>query len=91
MNLAYHFGAKKILLLGFDMHRNGGGHWHDEHQCRDGQPMLSAPPSHIAVWKQEFVAMASDLSHEGVEVVNATPGTALECFRRLPLDKALRA
>lgn len=85
VNLAYHFGARQIVLLGFDMHRNGGGHWHGEHEG-----MLSAPPSHIEVWKQEFSAMALDLEAEGVRVVNATEGTALECFPTMSLAEALR-
>lgn len=86
VNLAWHFGARQIVLLGFDMHRRDGGHWHGEHEG-----MLSAPPSHVAMWRKEFDALAYDLRCEGVKVVNATEGTALECFSRMPLREALRA
>jgi len=86
VNLAFHFGARQIVLLGFDMHRNGGGHWHGEHEG-----MLSAPPSHIEVWKQEFDALAFDLRMEGVRVVNATEGSALDCFPKVDMAEALRA
>lgn len=85
VNLAWHFGARRMVLLGFDMHRRNGGHWHGEH---DG--MLSAPASHLPIWRREFSAMAFDLKHEGVQVINATPDTALECFQRMPLQEALR-
>jgi hypothetical protein len=85
INLAYHFGARRIVLLGFDMHRREGGHWHGEH---DG--MLSAPESHIAVWRREFDALAFDLKAEGVRVVNATEGTALTCFPQASLVEALK-
>lgn len=85
VNLAYHFGARKIVLLGFDMHRQAGGHWHGEHVG-----MLSAPASHINVWRREFDALAFDLRAEGVKVVNATEGTALTCFPQAPLAEALR-
>lgn len=85
VNLAYHFGARKIALLGFDMHRKAGGHWHGEHHG-----MLSAPPSHMAVWRREFPALAADLRHEGVLVINATEGSALDCFPKIPLPEALR-
>lgn len=85
VNLAFHFGARQIVLLGFDMHRNGGGHWHGEHEG-----MLSAPVSHIEVWKREFDALAFDLRTEGVGVVNATDGSALTCFPRMGLAEALR-
>lgn len=85
VNLAYHFGARRIVLLGFDMHRKAGGHWHGEHEG-----MLSAPATHIPVWRQAFNRLAFDLRAEGVRVVNATDGTALECFPRMPLAEALR-
>ena len=86
VNLAWHFGARQIVLLGFDMHRREAGHWHGEHEG-----MLSAPASHIAAWRREFDAMAFDLRAEGVKVVNATEGSALECFPRMGLQEALRA
>src|SRR5690606_34562647 len=85
VNLAYHFGAHQIVLLGFDMHRRDGGHWHGEHEG-----MLSAPEKHIAVWIRKFEALATDLSAAGVRVVNATDGSALECFPMAPLCEALR-
>src|SRR5690606_3986112 len=81
VNLAWHFGARRIVLLGFDMHRNNGGHWHGEHVGMGRKNMLSAPPSHIAVWRRRFDAMARDLKEDGVKVVNATTGSALQCFQ----------
>lgn len=86
VNLAYHFGARKIVLLGFDMHRRDGGHWHGEHEG-----MLSAPQSHIVIWRRAFESLAFDLRAAGVDVVNATEGTALTCFPRVPMSQALRA
>lgn len=86
INLAYHFGARKIVLLGFDMHRREGGHWHGEHAG-----MLSAPANHILAWRHAFPALASDLSDAGVRVVNATDGSALDCFPKATLREALRA
>lgn len=84
INLAYHFGARQIVLLGFDMHRNAGGHWHEEHEG-----MLSAPETHLPVWRHSFEALAFDLQAQGVEVVNATQGTALTAFPRRPLSDCL--
>jgi hypothetical protein len=85
VNLAWHFGARRIVLLGFDMHRQNGGHWHGEHEN-----MLSAPDSHIACWVRRFEPLARDLDRAGVEVVNATPGSALRCFRMAGMTEALR-
>lgn len=86
VNLAYHFGARQIVLLGFDMHRQGGGHWHGEHEG-----MLSAPASHLPMWRNAFEPMAFDLRAAGVQVLNATEGTALTCFPKVPLAEALRS
>ncbi len=85
VNLAYHFGAKRIVLLGFDMHRKNGAHWHGEH--RD---MISAPESHINAWVRMFEPMARDMKMAGVDVVNATPGSALPWFRMASMGEALR-
>lgn len=90
INLAYHFGARQIVLLGFDMSRKNGGHFHPEHCRLDGSPMLSAPESHIAVWRREFPALAMGLKHAGCKVVNASAETELTCFPRMPLEKALK-
>ena len=84
INLAWHFGAKQIVLLGFDMHRHGGGHWHVEHEG-----MLSAPEGHISQWRRNFEALAFDLRAAGVEVVNATKGTALAAFPHRSLRDCL--
>lgn len=85
INLAWHFGARQIVLLGFDMHRNSGAHWHGEH---DG--MISAPAMHIPAWRSAMDPLARDLRYAGVHVINATPGTALECFPKMELFEALR-
>lgn len=36
-----------------------------------------------------MAALAGDLQADGVEVINASRNTALECFRRLPLEGIL--
>lgn len=84
INLAYHFGARDIILLGYDMKRTDVGHWHGDHEN-----MLSAPDAHIKVWKRKFESLAQDLHRLGVRVINSTPGTALECFPRMTLEQAL--
>lgn len=53
--------------------------------------MLSAPANHILAWRHAFPALASDLSDAGVRVVNATDGSALDCFPKASLREALQA
>lgn len=73
LGLAYHLGAARVLLLGFDMQwKNGNSHWFGDH--RDSQP--SPYPQMIAA----FDSIVQPLKDAGVEVVNCTPGSALKCF-----------
>lgn len=85
INLAYLFGAKKIILLGFDMKRgpNGETHHHGNHP---GVLNRSLP---IHTWLKKFPKLAFDLKTEGVEVINSTRDTSLECFNKINLEVAL--
>jgi hypothetical protein len=84
INLAFLWGARRIVLLGFDMQHTGGkGHWHGDHPGKKGVK----PP--VRNWVPRFTRLAEDLAAEGVEVVNATRETALRCFPLVPLETAL--
>ena len=84
INLAYHFGAKKVILLGYDMqHTDGKLHWHGS------DPSGMGNPTGIKGWVKNFGPLAEDLKALGVDVVNCTRETALECFRRSTLEAEL--
>ena len=80
------YGAKKIVLLGFDMHLDQGAHFHGDHP----KGMLNCPQNHVLVWREKFKALVTDLEAEGVSIINATPQTALTCMPCKPLDEALK-
>lgn len=80
INLAYHFGAKRIILLGYDMH---GSHFFGEH------PAELPVKSSFSVFLANFPQLAADLKAEGVEVVNCTPGSVLHSFHEAPLREVL--
>lgn len=86
INFAYLEGARRIVLLGYDMqHFEGRHHWHEDHPSdmgnfNPGMPELCLP---------KFTPLAADLTERGVEVINATRRTALTCFKRLPLADVL--
>lgn len=85
INLAYLFGARRIVLVGYDMQATGGSpHWFGVHPT---QELNRALP--FAHWLGQFGDLARDLSRMRVEVVNATAATALHVFRREPLERAL--
>jgi hypothetical protein len=84
VNLAVHLGARRILLLGYDMQRTGGRqHWHPNH------PVVMQPPLNDFV--KHFPTMLPVLEKLGVEVVNCTRETAITCFPRMPITEALPA
>ena len=85
INLAYHFGARRILLVGMDMKPgpNGEKHWHPDHP----KPLVQG--QQFEEWRKKMGVLAKDLKDEGVEVINCTPGSALTCFPTSDLEQEL--
>jgi len=71
INLAYLMGARRIVLLGFDMQ---GGNWHDNHRA---PPLENAFARHFI---PSLNRMAVELAAAGCEVFNANRDSALKCF-----------
>lgn len=90
LHLAVHLGAKRIVLLGYDMKFGTGGacHWFGEHVDEMGQERKTAPTT-IAAWAKNFETLVEPLAERGVEVLNATPGSAIACFPRTSLADCL--
>lgn len=87
LNLAYHLGATRIILLGYDLRLgpNGEGHFHEEHPwgaMKDRTLREKMLPL--------FRPIALELADRGVEVLNATPGSALVVFPKADLATVLR-
>lgn len=83
LHLAAHLGVARVLLLGFDCKRGEGGrkHWFGEHPNRSDQPHN--------IWIACFNQLAPILAARGIEVINCSPGSALTCFKREPLESVL--
>lgn len=83
LNIATLKGAARVLLLGFDMQPGPGGrqHWFGEHPHKIRSP--------YALYIRAFNGAADQLKAMGVDVVNCTPGSALECFPIMPIEEAL--
>lgn len=79
INLAVHFGAKRIVLLGYDMAPNpdGPSHWFGEHPDKR--------PSPYADMRLAFETLVEPLAAIGVEVINCSRRTALTAFPRQAL------
>lgn len=84
VGLAADFGAKRIVLLGYDMQRTDDkDHWHGPH------PVGLNPPRHFQTWIINFNRLAKDAAELGIEIVNCSRATALTCFPRKELADAL--
>lgn len=82
IQLAAALGAKTILLLGYECSLRHGTHWHGKHE-------LLANPDGISVsrWHEEFSRLAHGLA--GVDIINCSQRTRLQCFPREKLKTAL--
>lgn len=77
-NLAVLFGAKRILLLGYDMQ---GSHFFGEH------PGALRKTQDYSTWLRRFATVPPML--RDVEVINCTRATALKCFPQATLEAVL--
>jgi hypothetical protein len=82
LHLAVHAGAKRILLLGYDMR---GQHWFGDHPAH----LQDSDPHVFSRFIAEFEKVAPVYAEMGVDVVNCTPGSALTCFRASTLEAEL--
>ncbi|WP_447639577.1 hypothetical protein [Pandoraea norimbergensis] len=80
IELAAQFGARRIVLIGFDCSVRDGSHWHGNH------PSTKNPNAALCeLWKRQF----SQLRLGGTEIINASRQSEIECFERQSLEQAL--
>jgi hypothetical protein len=85
INLAVLFGAKRIVLLGFDMKLDSESisHWHGKHI---GAKRVSPPFSrHMKC----FPLIADDAKRLGVEIINASLDSMIEVFPKMTVNHLL--
>lgn len=90
LNLAVQFGARKILLVGFDMHDRSGVHWYGRNNW-PGANNPSEVDAGFPRFRRSFAAAAIELEKMGVEVVNASPISELKCFQKMTVEQTLAA
>lgn len=86
INLAYHLGAKKIVLLGYDMGNNGTkSHYHE------GYPVTAtSQKTYNDRFIPGFSTIAGELKRKGIKVFNASPQSRLNAFPKITLQESLR-
>lgn len=82
MNLAYHWGARRFVLVGYDM---GGKHFFGDHPAG----LLQTSDRMYGGFIKAFGAIAEDCKRLGLEVVNTSPVSRLRCFPTASLSAAL--
>lgn len=82
LNLAVQFGATRIALVGYDMTTAHGLHWHGSHERGLSNPTAKSTAS----WRGILDSQAARLAAAGIEVINTSPVSALENYRRAPLS-----
>jgi hypothetical protein len=89
INVCYHLGVSRILLLGFDCRTPKKGEnrhwWGTGYGLRHEDP----PTIYERNFLPRFRSLVEPLKEAGVEVINCTPGSALDCWPMIGLADAL--
>jgi len=84
INLALLLGAKRIFLLGFDMHlsKDGKSNWHRNRLDKPNENIYSK-------FLRGFVALSKDLPKKfpGVEIINVTDDSGLNLFPKIGIEE----
>lgn len=82
INVAVHFGVKRIILLGFDMNTDGKKtHWHRGHNPKKTPPFKR----HL----RGFSPIAEVAEEIGVEILNCSQESAITHFPKVALSEVL--
>lgn len=85
LSLAAHLGAKRIYLLGFDMQadkKSGRTHWHGHYKSKIRDNTFKR---HL----KGFSQIAKDANKMGIEIINVSPGSAIDKFPKVSLKDVL--
>lgn len=87
INFSLQFGARKIVLIGFDMDDAAGKHWYG----RNHWPRANNPDrSNFRRWIAAFDRAAPIIKGMGASVINCSPNSALKTFPIHTTEDALR-
>lgn len=83
INLAFLMGAKKIVLVGYDMRAQGEKtHFFGDHPA-------PTPKDVYDVYVPHFSTITDTLAAYDVEIINTSLESAIDCFDKKPLKEAL--
>lgn len=85
LNIALHFGARRIALAGFDMTIRHGVHWHGEHP----KPLRNPDEALTRRWRGVLDDAATVLAALDVALIDCAPQGALTKYPKASLAEAL--
>lgn len=88
LNLAVQFGARRVLLMGFDCQDRSGVHWYGRNTARG---MSNPGENNFRRWRVAFDMAAQQLREMGVETVNASPVSDIKGFPKRGVAETLNA
>lgn len=84
INLAFLAGAQRIVLVAYDMRYIAGRtHSHNGHPSRMPEDVYAQNYARV------FPTMMPQLEKAGVEVINTSLDSAIQCFAKVPLESVL--
>jgi len=98
ISVAANAGAKRIILLGFDMNlgNNNAKHWHNMYKDavitepeRKRRERGEIPVQPFAKHLKGFSAIAKDAKVRGIEILNANPDSAINEFPKYTVKELL--
>jgi hypothetical protein len=88
LNLAVQFGAKDIILIGYDFNAAGGDlHWYGRNKALG---MNNPSPSNFQRWLRGFDSIRKDVQAFGLTVINTSEISSIPHFRKAKLADILK-
>lgn len=90
INLAAHLGAKRIILVGFDMNmpENNQPHWHNEYKkSKLTEQERINRLIHFNQFLAPFPKIKKDLDSIGIKIFNTSLNSSINCIEKVPITE----
>lgn len=87
LNLAYHFEAEEIVMLGIDYY--GFGHWYDTKSPYNAKGVKNWKEHTIERWLHIYEKSVKQFEKRGTKVINGSKNSAIKCFNRMTPQDAV--
>lgn len=89
LNRAYQLRPRKVIMWGFDMNRSPKGRAYFFPDYEWAKPGGATSGGKYAAWAAEFAIAARQFAAAGMEVVNASPTSAITAFEKIKPEELL--